>query len=108
MLAHLLCGAELPPSLITNVERNVEVLDVGRTERLATPRQAKAISLTQGGICGTRLLASISHNHHLTWWSKGGRTDLDNLIGLCRKCHSLVHTGRLELARGSPFPAHAA
>ena len=109
LLAHLLCGAELTPFLITNVERNVEVLDVGRTERLATPRQAKAISLTQGGICAAPACwHPISHNHHLTWWSKGGRTDLDNLIGLCRKCHSLVHTGRLELARGSPVHAHAA
>ena len=37
------------------------------------------------------------------WWSNGGPTDLDNLIGLCRKCHTLIHTGRLQLARGSPL-----
>ena len=102
-LAHLLCGAELSPFLITTIDKNVEVLDVGRTERYATPRQAKAISIQQHGTCaapGCR--HPISHNHHIIWHSRGGPTDLDNLIGLCRKCHSLVHAGRLKLARGSP------
>ena len=109
LLAHLMCRAELTPFLIKKVDRNIEVLDVGRTERLATPRQAKAISLRQGGICAAPACRHpISHNHHLNWWSKGGRTDLDNLIGLCRKCHTLIHTGRLELARGSPVRARAA
>jgi hypothetical protein len=109
LLAHLICGADITPFLITTVEPNTDVLDVGRTERLATPRQAKAISLRQQGICaGPGCRHPIAHNHHLTWWSNGGRTDLDNLIGLCRKCHSLVHAGRLELARGSPVHASAA
>ena len=109
LFAHLLCGAELTPFLIKKVERNIEVLDVGRTERLATPRQAKAVSLRQGGICAAPACRHpISHNHHIRWWSQGGRTDLDNLIGLCRKCHTLVHAGRLELARGSPAQARAA
>ena len=108
LLAHLLCGAELTPFLIKSVDKNIEVLDVGRSERLATGRQAKAISLRQGGICaapGCR--HPIAHNHHLVWWSRGGPTDLDNLIGLCRKCHTLIHTGRLELARGSPLATAA-
>ena len=104
LLAQLLCGAQLTPFLITTMERNTEVLDVGRSERLATPRQAKAISLRQGGTCAAPACRHpISHNHHLIWWSNGGRTDLDNLVGLCRKCHTLVHAGRLELARGSPL-----
>ena len=109
LLAHLLCGAELTPFLVTTIGKNIEVLDVGRTERYATPRQAKAISLRQQGICAAPACRHpISHNHHLTWHSRGGPTDLDNLIGLCRKCHSLIHAGRLELARGSPAQARAA
>ena len=104
LLAHLLCGAEITPFLIKTIDKNIDVLDVGRSERYATPRQAKAISLRQHGICaapGCR--HPISHNHHLIWHSRGGPTDLDNLVGLCRKCHTLVHAGRLELARGSPM-----
>ncbi|MGA9103068.1 DUF222 domain-containing protein [Aeromicrobium sp.] len=103
LLAHLLCGAELTPFLITRFKKNVDVLDVGRTQRLATPRQAKAIALSQHGMCASPACHHpIAHNHHVVPWSRGGPTDLDNLIGLCRKCHSLVHAGRLELARGSP------
>ncbi len=109
LLAHLLCGAELTPFLIKTIDKNTEVLDVGRTERLATPRQAKAISLRQQGVCAApSCWHPIAHNHHIRWWSQGGWTDLDNLIGLCRKCHSLVHSGRLDLARGSPVHARAA
>jgi uncharacterized protein DUF222/HNH endonuclease len=103
LLAHLLCGAELTPFLVKTIGKNTEVLDVGRTERLATPRQAKAISLRQNGGCAASgCRHPISHNHHLVWWSHGGSTDLDNLVGLCRKCHTLVHAGRLDLTRGSP------
>ncbi len=104
LLAHLMCGAEITPILINTIGKNTDVLDVGRTERLATPRQAKAISHRQNGLCaapGCR--HPISHNHHVIWHSRGGPTDLDNLIGLCRKCHTLVHAGRLDLARGSPL-----
>jgi hypothetical protein len=104
LLAHLLCGAELTPFLIKTVDKNIDVLDVGRTERLATPKQAKAIALRQQGICAAPACRHpIAHNHHIAWWSHGGRTDLDNLIGLCRKCHSLVHAGQLDLARASPL-----
>ena len=109
LLAHLLCGAELTPFLIKTVGKNTDVLDVGRTERLATPRQAKAIRLRQQGVCASPgCWHPIAHNHHVKWWSRGGRTDIDNLIGLCRKCHTLVHTGRLDLARGSPINVRAA
>jgi len=104
LLAHLLCGAELTPFLIKTIGTNIEVLDVGRTERLATPRQAKAISLRQRGVCAApSCWHPIAHNHHVIWWSHGGSTNIDNLIGLCRRCHSLVHAGRLDLARGSPL-----
>jgi hypothetical protein len=29
--------------------------------------------------------------HHVDWWSRGGRTDLDNLILICSFHHKLVH-----------------
>lgn len=73
LLGHLLCGAELTPFLIKTIGRNTDVLDVGRTERYATPRQAKAIRLRQGGICAASgCKHPISHNHHLRWHSRGG------------------------------------
>jgi hypothetical protein len=29
--------------------------------------------------------------HHIEWWSRGGTTDLDNLILICSFHHKLVH-----------------
>lgn len=35
--------------------------------------------------------------HHIRWWSRGGRTVLDNLIPLCERHHHLVHEGGWNL-----------
>lgn len=34
------------------------------------------------------------HAHHITHWSRGGRTDLDNLVLVCTFHHKLVHEYR--------------
>lgn len=31
------------------------------------------------------------HAHHVRWWRHGGRTDLNNLILLCARHHTLIH-----------------
>ena len=38
--------------------------------------------------CGAR---SFTEAHHIVWWSRGGRTDLDNLVLICSFHHRLVH-----------------
>lgn len=35
----------------------------------------------------------FTNAHHVRWWSRGGRTDLDNLVLLCTFHHRLVHEG---------------
>ena len=105
LLAHLLCGAELTPFLIKT--RRQEHRRVGRRPHRTlchTPNKPKPSRYAKAASAPHRRCRHpIAHNHHLTWWSNGGRTDLDNLIGLCRKCHSLVHAGSLDLARASPL-----
>jgi hypothetical protein len=39
--------------------------------------------------------------HHLAWWSKGGRTDLDNLLLVCGLHHRLLHEHRWRLTRAA-------
>lgn len=98
LLSYLLCGAELTPFLVKSITTNPEILDVGRIHRLATPRQAKAIRMRQSGICASPgCRHKIAHVHHVVYWSDGGPTHLDTMIGLCRKCHTLVHADQLVI-----------
>jgi len=38
--------------------------------------------------CGAR---RFTHAHHVVWWERGGRTDLENLVLVCGFHHRLVH-----------------
>jgi len=38
--------------------------------------------------CGARRFVQA---HHIVWWERGGRTDLDNLVLVCTFHHKLVH-----------------
>ncbi|WP_456696092.1 HNH endonuclease signature motif containing protein [Aeromicrobium sp. P5_D10] len=42
-------------------------------------------------------LARSAATHHTVFWSRGGSTDLDLLIGLCTRCHHLLHRGFLNI-----------
>lgn len=98
LLSVLLGDAEITPILIERSEPNPEILDVGHSHRRATPRQAKAIWLRQGGACASPgCHHPIAHNHHLHWWSNDGRTALDTMDGRCAKCHALIHAKRLRV-----------
>ncbi len=41
------------------------------------------------------------HIHHLESYSKGGKTEPENLIGLCSACHKNTHDGLLKIERQS-------
>ncbi|EFQ83388.1 hypothetical protein HMPREF0063_11661 [Aeromicrobium marinum DSM 15272] len=76
------------------------ILNVGRTQRLATLKQRRAIIARQDGVCAAPGCTNTHLEiHHSTWWEHGGRTDLDEMIGLCVRCHHLVHR---ELLRVTP------
>jgi hypothetical protein len=69
------------------------VLDLGRTQRLFTAAQRRAIIHRDGGCTfpGCTVPAGWCEAHHITWWSRGGRTDLRNGALLCQRHHTLVH-----------------
>jgi hypothetical protein len=77
-------------------------LDVGRTSRVITPAQRHALAVRDGGCvfpgCSRPLV--WCEGHHLVHWLDGGRTDLANLVLLCRAHHRAVHEGGWRLARG--------
>lgn len=76
-----------------------KVLNVGRTARLATPKQRHAVITRQGGYCATPGCSNTYLEiHHVAWRERdGGRTDLNNPVGICTRCHHLVHQNRLKI-----------
>lgn len=100
LLMYLLCVSDLTAFIVkTGTGRQQDqILNVGRTRRLATLTQRRAVLARQKGICAA---PGCGHTHleihHTVFWSQGGRTDLDQLIGLCTRCHHLLHQGSLHI-----------
>ncbi len=82
-------------------------LDVGRTQRLATTSQRRALAARDGGCiipaCGCPHEGTDAH--HLQPWSTGGATDLTNLVSLCPAHHQQVHAGiwDIQIHHGTPW-----
>jgi len=73
---------------------NLEVLDLGRTQRLPNRAQRRALMARDGGCrfpgCTERRYVEA---HHVRHWTDGGLTDLANLLLLCWRHHHAVHEG---------------
>ena len=65
------------------------VLDYGRTRRLASPGQRKALAARDGGCCfpGCTRPPAWTEVHHVIPWEPDGQTNLDNLCLLCAHHH---------------------
>ncbi len=72
-----------------------EALVVGRHSRLATRAQRRALRAMYRTCGYPDCTIGFEHCriHHVTYWERGGFTDLDNLIPLCERHHHLVHEG---------------
>lgn len=81
-----------------------EVLHLGRSRRLASPAQRRALRL-RDRTCSFPGCHQSRHldAHHVTPWSEGGTTDIDSLALLCRRHHVIVHEGGHHLG---PTPDH--
>jgi hypothetical protein len=83
--------------------RHGEVLQHGKTQRLATRRQRRALAARDGGcvIPGCTVPPARCQAHHVTPWVSEnylpGRTDLNNLALLCPFHHSTIHTSAWQL-----------
>jgi 5-methylcytosine-specific restriction endonuclease McrA len=71
------------------------VLDQGRAKRLATHEQRLAIQAMQTTCSHPDCTITIDdcRIHHINPFSRGGRTNLDELAPLCEADHHLVHEG---------------
>ena len=78
-------------------------LDLGRTTRLASAAQRRALRALYAtcAIPGCSVRYSRCKLHHIIWWRHGGRTDLANLIPLCAHHHTKVHDADWALQLGA-------
>lgn len=95
----MMCGS---PSQLMLHAVDGRPLDLGRSRRHASRQQRRALRVRDGGCrfpgCTQR------HRlipHHVIWWSRLGRTDMDNLVLVCPTHHRAVHElGYIVLALG--------
>ena len=90
----LACDANVIPTVLGG---RGEILDQGRSTRLATPGQLAALWLRDAGCSfpGCTTPAHWCDAHHLVHWADGGTSDLNNLALLCGRHHSVVHRDHL-------------
>ncbi len=76
-----------------------EALNVGREHRTATRAQRRALRAMHRSCAHPHcsVVFDQCRIHHITWWRKHGRTDIDNMLPLCQQHHHLVHEGHWTL-----------
>ncbi|WP_338751770.1 HNH endonuclease signature motif containing protein [Janibacter alittae] len=91
VVRRMACDAGIIPVVLGG---DGEILDMGRSVRLFTPGQRRAVWLRDGGCTypGCTMPPQWCDAHHVDWWSRGGDTDMDNAALLCQRHHTKVHT----------------
>lgn len=88
------CDADVIPAVLGS---DGVPLDVGRTQRLATPGIRRAVIQRDRGCtfpgCGRP--PSWCQVHHIVPWHLGGATSVDNSALLCQRHHTIVHRDQL-------------
>ncbi|WP_161962553.1 HNH endonuclease signature motif containing protein [Nocardioides speluncae] len=94
----LACTAQIVPVVLGGKS---EILDLGRTRRLFSRAQHKALRLRDQRCRGENctIPASWCEAHHLKPWSKGGKTNLADGVLLCSHHHHKAHDNRYSVER---------
>ncbi len=76
-----------------------EALFLGRTERLFTAAQRKALAARDGGCVwpGCSAPPGRCEAHHVVEWERGGATDIDNGALLCSAHHHALHASEFTM-----------
>jgi hypothetical protein len=104
VLAHATCDAVLTRLVLSP---SGAPLDVGRSLRLATPAQRRALTARDRGcvVPGCGVPASGCDAHHVIHGGDGGTTALDNMALLCPRHHAAHHQGvwGIRMCQGIPW-----
>jgi len=77
------------------------VVDVGRATRATSPAQCRALKARYRGCAGPGCdrPPSWTSTHHIEFWSRGGPSNLPNMLPLCYYHHRLVHEGGWQVVK---------
>jgi len=109
-LGRTLCDSQVG-RLVVSAES--EPLDLGRSQRVFTPAQRRAVVVRDGGCAweGCSMPSRFCEVHHLDWWDEDhGHTDVGRGVLVCVFHHHELHRRNLDLERTSapdPPPGEA-
>jgi Domain of unknown function (DUF222) len=91
------CQADITPIIVGG---DGVSLYLGRERRTANRAQRRALRAMYRccSVPGCTVAFDNCEVHHLRWFRRGGKTDIDNLLPICHKHHHLVHEGGWNLA----------
>ena len=94
----LACGAGILPAVL---DGQSQPLDLGRTRRLFSSAQRKALAVRDRHCRadGCDVPAAWCEAHQMQPWSTGGRTDLADGLLLCSFHHHRAHDTRYDMTR---------
>jgi hypothetical protein len=99
-LTATLPSATLPSQTLRPLRpTDLTVHDAGRTLREASQPLRDLLGIVDGQRCRFPSCTRKRrlHAHHVTEWHLGGRTDLDNMVLLCSRHHTVIHTQGFRL-----------
>ncbi len=98
-VAVLLCDASVAVTVLDGLGLPT---NAGRSSRVPGPRLRRALDARDGGCTHPGCDRPPRHcdAHHIVPWERGGRTDLRNLVLLCRRHHRVAHRHRWQLTLG--------
>ncbi len=99
-------GPAIPSELARRLSCDADLslhdrLNLGRSQRVVSSGLRRALEHRDGRVCGMPGCDRTHglHAHHIRHWSRGGRTDLNNLVLLCDQHHRLVHEDGWQIHR---------
>jgi hypothetical protein len=89
-------------SIVRIVERDGRPLSIGRKTRTIPPALRRALRSRDHG-CTFPGCTQVHHvdAHHIEHWVDGGKTNISNLVQLCRHHHRLLHEGGFSVRRSA-------
>ncbi len=101
VLQRIACDAQLTGLIFANGKP----LYHGATVRTATTKQWRALIARDGGCIGCGTEPSRCQAHHIIPYAQSRRTDIENLVLVCWRCHHNIHDHHWQVTHQNGKPA---